>query len=87
LPAPAPVEARPERDRLPQYLMVVGLAALLLLGLPGLFAVPASLAWMAGVVLTGPVVGIPAGIAVFRLRHRAGAARTKQPGRPDGSRP
>jgi hypothetical protein len=84
LPSP---EARPERDRLPQYLMVVGLAALLLLDLPALFAVPGSLAWMPGVVLTGPVVGIPAGIAVFRLRRRVGTAQTKQPGRPDGSRP
>jgi hypothetical protein len=74
----APLEARPERDRVPQYLVVFGLAALLLFGLPALFAGPTSPAWLAGVVLTGPTVGIPAGIAAFRLRNRA--AR-----RPDGT--
>lgn len=73
---------------MPQYLMVFGLAALLLLDGPALVTVPGSPAWMAGVVLTGPIVGIPVGIAVFRLHNRAGrrsdgtAAR-----RPDGSRP
>lgn len=87
MPSTPPVEARPERDRLPQYLIVVVLAALLLLDLPALFAVPGSPAWMAGAVLTGPIVGIPAGIAVFGLRHGAGAAQTKQPDRPYGSRP
>ncbi|HEY8700092.1 MAG TPA: hypothetical protein VIM08_03855 [Arthrobacter sp.] len=74
----APLDVRPVRDRVSQYLVLSGLAALLLFDLPARFAGPTSPAWLAGVVLTGLTVGIPAGIAAFR--HRA--AR-----RPDGSRP
>jgi hypothetical protein len=73
---------------MPQYLLGFALAALLLFNLPALFAGPTNPAWLAAVVLTGPVVGIPAGIAAFRRRNNshggpAGAAAL----RPGKSRP
>ncbi|HAP88630.1 MAG TPA: hypothetical protein DCR15_02085, partial [Arthrobacter bacterium] len=53
---------------MPQYLLAFGLAALLLFDLPALFAGPTNPVWLAAVVLIGPTVGIPAGIAAFRRR-------------------
>ncbi|MET3923668.1 hypothetical protein [Arthrobacter sp. UYEF20] len=68
---PAPLESRTERHRVPHYLLGVGLAALLLFDLPALFSGPTNPAWLAAVVLTGPTVGIPAGIAAFRRRNNS----------------
>ncbi|MCY1227999.1 hypothetical protein D9M72_402920 [compost metagenome] len=74
MPPTAPLESRTEPDRMPHYLLGFGLAALLLFDLPALFAGPTNPAWLAAVVLTGPTVGIPAGIAVFRRRNNSGPA-------------
>ena len=71
MPPTAPLESRTEPDRLPQYLLGFGLGALLLFDLPALFAGPTNPAWLAAAVLTGPTVGIPAGIAVFRRRNNS----------------
>lgn len=66
LPQTTPPESRAKRDHMPQYLLGFGLAALLLFDLPALLAGPTNPTWLAAVVLTGPTVGIPAGIAAFR---------------------
>lgn len=63
MPPTAPLETRTEPDRMPLYLLGFGLAALLLFDLPALFAGPTNPAWLAAVVMTGPTVGIPTGIA------------------------
>ena len=69
MPPTAPLESQTEPDRMPQYLLASALTALLLFSLPALFAGPTNPAWLAAVVLTGPIVGIPAGIAAFRRRN------------------
>jgi hypothetical protein len=71
LPPTASAESRPQRDHVPRYLLGFGLAALLLFDLPALLAGPTNPAWLAAVVLTGPTVGIPAGIAPFRRRNNS----------------
>lgn len=71
---------------MPRYLLGSGLAALLLFDLPALLAGPTNPAWLAAVVLTGPTIGIPAGIAAFRHRKnnshgRPARAAALRPGR------
>lgn len=84
MPPTAPLESRTEPDRLPQYLLGFGLGALLLFDLPALFA-PTNPAWLAAAALTGPTVGIPAGIDAFRRRNnsqgRPAGATALRPGR------
>lgn len=80
MPSPASLESRPQQDHVPQYLLGLGLAALLLFDLPALLAGPTNPAWLAAAVLTGPTVGIPAGIAAFRHRN-GGPAGALRPGR------
>lgn len=75
LPPTATAECRPQRDHVPHYLLGFGLAALLLFDLPALLAGPTNPAWLAAVVLTGPTVGIPAGIAAFRRRIASSGGR------------
>ncbi|WP_350005852.1 hypothetical protein [Pseudarthrobacter sp. WHRI 8279] len=84
----ARLESRPHRESMPRYLLGFGLAALLLFEVRALLAGPTNPAWLAAVVLTGPVVGIPAGIAAFRRRNAParGPAGAGSP-RPGGARP
>lgn len=84
MPPTAPLESRTGPDRLPQYLLGFGLGALLLFDLPALLAGPTKPAWLAAAALTGPAVGIPAGIAAFRRRNnprRPAGAAALRPGR------
>ncbi|MEN8584756.1 hypothetical protein ABFP37_18840 [Burkholderia sp. RS01] len=81
MPSPATLESRPQRDHVRQYLLGFSLAALLLFDRPALLAGPTNPAWLAAVVLTGPTVGIPAGIAAFRQRNGGGPAGALRPGR------
>ena len=73
---------------MPRYFLASALAVIVLFDLLALLAGPTHLAWLAAVVLIGPTVGIPAGIAAFRHRNSSsygGPAGAAAP-HPAGSR-
>lgn len=88
LPTTTSSESRPQRDHMPRYFLASALAVIVLFDLLSLLAGPTHPAWLAAVVLIGPTVGIPAGIAAFRHRNSSsygGPAGAAAP-HPAGSR-
>lgn len=87
LPPAVSAQSRPQRDHVPRYFLAYALAVIVLFDLLALLTGPTHPAWLAAVVLIGPTVGIPAGIAAFRHRNSSsgGPAGPAAP-HPAGSR-